>query len=145
MAVTISRYNHTAKLLLNKEIVYTTLKAMLLSASATFTASHTALTSVNNAGAYQVSGNGWASGGETLASVAITVVATNDAMLDADDISVTASGGSIGPAYSAVIYDDTHASDAPLWFIDFGGVKEAGVGTDFKINWNASGIYRTAD
>jgi hypothetical protein len=145
MAVSISRYNHTAKLLLNKEIVYTTLKAMLLNATATFTASHTTLSSVTNAGAYQVSGNGWAAGGETLASVAVTVVDTNDAMIDADDISKTASGGSIGPAYGAVIYDDTHASDAPLWFINFDGAKEAGVGTDFKINWNASGIFRVAD
>ena len=145
MAVTISRYNHTAKKLLNKEVTYTTLKVQLLNATATFTAAHTALTSVNNAGAYQVSGNGWTAGGETLASVAVTVVDTNDAMLDANDITKTASGGSIGPAYSAVVYDDTDASDAPLWFIDFGGAKEAGDGTDFKIVWNASGIYRTAD
>lgn len=145
MAVTISRYNHTAKLLLNKEIVYTTLKAMLLNATATFTASHTALTTVTNAGAYEVSGNGWAVGGETFGSVAVTVVDTNDAMLDAVDITKTASVGSIGPAYSCVVYDDTHVSDAPLWFIDFGGVKEAGVGTDFKITLNASGLYRTAD
>ena len=42
MAVTISRYNHTVKKLLNKEIDYTTLKMMLLNNSATFTASHTA-------------------------------------------------------------------------------------------------------
>lgn len=145
MAVTISRYNHSAKLMLNKEIVYTTLKVMLLNASATFTATHTTLSQVNNTGAYQVSGNGWTAGGETLASAAITIVDTNDAMLDATDISKTASGGSIGPASAAVIYDDTHASDAPLWYVDFGGAKEAGVGTDFKVNLNASGLFRIAD
>lgn len=145
MAVSISRYNHTAKLLLNKEIAYNTLRVMLLNATATFTATHTQLTQVTNAGAYQVSGNGWTAGGETIAGVAVTVVDTNDAMLDGDDISKTASGGSIGPAYGAVIYDDTHANDAPLWFINFDGSREAGVGTPFVINFNASGIYRTAD
>lgn len=145
MAVSISRYNHTAKKLLNKEVTYTTLKAQLLNATATFTATHTTLTQVNNAGAYQVSGNGWTAGGELLGSVAVTVVDTNDAMLDAADITKTATGGSIGPAYGCVIYDDTDAGDAPLWFINFDGVREAGEGTDFKIVWNASGIYRTAD
>ncbi len=145
MAVTISRYNHTAKKLLNKEVTYTTLKAMLLNATATFTATHTALTQVTNAGAYEVSGNGWAAGGETFGSVAVTVVDTNDAMLDANDISKTAAGGPIGPAYGCVIYDDTDASDAPLWFVNFDGSREAGEGTDFKIVLNASGLYRTAD
>jgi hypothetical protein len=99
-----------------------------------------ALTTVTNAGAYQVSGNGWTAGGITLSSVAVTTVTTNDAKLDADDISVTASGGSIGPAYKAVLYDDTDASDFPIAFIDFDGAQEAGDTTDFKIIWNASGI-----
>jgi hypothetical protein len=147
MAVTISRYNHTVKKLLNKEIDYTTLKMMLLNNSATFTAADTTLDQVAGANtpprANEVSGNGWTTGGIALASVAVTVVATNDAMIDADDISVTAAGGSIGPAYKAVIYDDT--GDVPLWFIDFGQVEEAGETTDFKFSFNASGIFRAAD
>lgn len=145
MAVTISRYNHTAKLCLNKEITYSTLKAMLLSADASFTATNTTLNQVSNSGAYQVSGNGWDSGGETLQSVAITVVDTDGAMLDCADLVITATGGDIGPAYRCVIYDDTHASDAPLWFIDFDEAKTAGVGTDFRITFNASGLFRVTD
>ena len=142
MAVTISRYNHTAKLLLNKEITYTTLKCMLLDSNAVFNAADTLLSDVLAGAATEVSGNGWTAGGETLASVAVTTVTTNDAMLDAADITVTATGGSIGPASAAVIYDDSMASplDAPLWYIDFGGAEQAGVGTDFKITFNASGI-----
>lgn len=145
MAVTISTYNHTIKLLQNEELTITTLKVMLLNNSATFTASHTALTSVSNAGAYEVSGNGWDAGGEALASEAITTVDTDGAMLDAADLTVTATGGDIGPAYKAVIYDDSDANDAPLFFIDFGEAKTAGVGTDFKFLWNASGIARTTN
>lgn len=141
MAVTISRYNHTVKKLLNKEIDYTTLKMMLLNNAATFDATHTALATV--AGANEVSGNGWTVGGEPLANVAITIATTNDAKLDADDITKTATGGNIGPARKALIYDDT--GDVPLWFIDFGQDEEAGETTDFKFIFNAAGIFATSD
>lgn len=142
MAVTISRYNHTIKKLMNKEVTTGTLKVMLLNNSAAFTAANTALTDVTNAGAYEVSGNGWDAGGETLQNVTIAVVDTNGAMLDADDLEVTATGGAIGPAYKAVIYDDTDANKAPLWFIDFGEAKTADEGTPFKFAINANGIMR---
>lgn len=139
MAVTASVYNHTLKKLVNKEVTLTTLKAELLSASATFNATHTTRTQVNNSGAYSVSGNGWTAGGETLASVAVTTVTTNDAKLDAADISVTATGGPIGPASAMLIYDDTDA-DAPLVYVDFGEAKQADDTKSFDVNFNAAGI-----
>jgi hypothetical protein len=141
MAVTITLYNHTVKKLVNEEFDLSTLKVMLLNATAeaAFSAAHTTLAQVAGASnVNEVSGNGWTTGGIALANAAVSIVTTNDAKLDADDISVTASGGSIGPAEAAVIYDDT--GDVPLAFIDFDGTQEAGVGTDFKIIWNASGI-----
>lgn len=136
MAVTVSLYNHTAKLFANKEVTFTTLKLMLLNSSGAFNAAHTAISSVS---ANEVSGNGWAAGGPTLANVAVTTVTTNDAMLDADDVSVTASGGDIGPASFAVLYDST--SSKPLAFIDFGGAKQAGVGTPLLFQWATTGIF----
>lgn len=145
MAVTFSRYNHTAKKLLNKEVTLTTLKVMLLSNTAAFNAANTQLTQVTNAGAYQVSGNGWAAGGPTLAGVAVTIVDTDGAMLDANDVSVDAAGGVIGPAPKAVIYDDSDANDAPLFFIDFGESLQAGDGTPFKITINPNGLMRITD
>src|SRR3990172_7932351 len=116
MAVTVSLYNHTVKKLVNKEVTYTTLRVQLLSNTATFDATHTALTTVNNAAAYELAGNGWTTAGMTIANVALTTVTTNDAKLDGDDISVTATGGPIptAAAYKAVIYDDTEVSDMPL-------------------------------
>lgn len=137
MAVTIQLYNHTPKLFGNAEINLSGMKVMLLNNSATFTAANTSVSSVSS---NQVSGNGWTAGGITLAGVTVAVSTTNDATLDANDIVVTATGGAIGPAFKAVIYDDAHASDLLVAFIDFGGSQEAGVGTDFRINWNASGI-----
>jgi len=142
MAVTISQYNHTAKLLFNKEITFNTLKVMLLDGTTAFDATHTTLASATASGTDEVSGNGWTAGGETIGSVAVTLVTTNDAKIDGNDVSKTATGGDIGPAAAAVIYDDTMTSpaDAVLWHIDFGGSETAGVGTDFVITWNASGI-----
>ena len=144
MAVTVNLYNSATKRLVNKEVTYTTLKLMLLDNTASFTAANSTLDSV--AGALsgtrpkEVYGNGWTQGGMTLANVAVTTVTTNDAMLDADDVTVTATGGAIGPAYAAVLYDDTDSNKGPLAYIDFGQAQTAGQDTDFKVVWNASGL-----
>jgi len=137
MAVTITPYNHTVKKLANSEVTLATLKLMLLNddAAALFDATDTDLSGLTGA---QVSGNGWDSGGETLQNVAVTTVTTNDAKLDADDLSISASGGAIGPAQAAVLYDAT--GNEPLFFIDFGESKQADTGTPFNVTWNASGI-----
>lgn len=134
MAVTVTLYNHTAKLFANGEVDLSALKVMLTSGYS-FSAAHTAISSVTGS---QVSGNGWTSGGELVGSAAVTTVTTNDAKLDGDDISKTATGGAIGPATAAVLYDAT--SSKPLAHIDFGATKQADDTTDFKVVWNASGI-----
>lgn len=147
MAITISRYNHTAKKVLNSEITLSDLAFMLLGVSAAFNAAHTGIDQVAGANtpprANEVSGNGWTTGGEDLASVAITTVATSGAMIDAADITKTATGGPIGPAYAGVIYEK--ASGDVLWYVDFDGAQEAGVGTDFKITFHANGIARVTN
>lgn len=140
MAVTMSLYDHTLKLVANKELTLTTLKVKLLDATAAFLASDATVAAVDGTGAKEVSGNGWAAGGPTLASVVVTTVTTNDAMLDATDVSVTAAGGSIGPAYAALVYDAT--SNKPLIYIDFGQAQSAGDTTDFKIVWDATGLIK---
>jgi len=140
MAVTMSLYDHTVKLLVNKEVTLTTIKVKLLDATASFTGSHTAVSSVDGSGAKEVSGNGWTSGGLTLTTVAVTQVTTNDAMLDADDATATATGGTIGPAFAALVYDNT--SSKPLIYIDFGQSQSAGATTDFKIVWDTNGLIK---
>lgn len=138
MAVTISLYNHTAKLFADgSNAVGDTYKVQLYSA-ATFDASHTTLAGVG--GTEATTGTGYTAGGETLANVAVTTVTTNDAKFDADDVTWTASGGSITASY-AVIYNDTDTDDPPLAFIDFDGSQSAGDSTEFKIIWNANGIF----
>lgn len=51
-----------------------------------------------------------------------------------DDVVWTASGGAIGPTPGAIIFDDTHASDIIVGYLDFGGNKTAGDGATFTIS-----------
>lgn len=135
MPVTITPYNHTAKLFADgSNAVGDTYKVKLFTA-ATFNATHTTETA---AGGTEVSGNGYTAGGATLSGVTVTTTTTNDATFDANDVVWSASGGSIAASY-ARIYNSTDST--PLAFIDFGGSESAGDGTDFKIVWNASGIF----
>lgn len=139
MPVTISLYNHTAKLFADgSNAAADTYKVRLMSA-ATFNATHTTLAATN--GTEVANGNGYTTGGATLSGVTVTTVTTNDAMFDANDVTWSASGGSIS-AVAAILYNSTDANSPPLAFIDFGGTETAGDGTDFKIVWNSSsGIF----
>lgn len=138
MAVTISLYNHTAKRFAEgSNAVGDTYKVKLLTA-ATFDATHTTLAATG--GTEATTGTGYTAGGATLAGVAVTTTTTNDATFDANDVTWSASGGAIEAAYG-IIYNDTDTDDPPVAFIDFDGTESAGDGTDFKIVWNASGIF----
>ena len=137
MAPTISLYNHTAQRFASgANAEGDTYKVKLLTA-ATFDATHTTLAATG--GTEVANGNGYTTGGATLANVTVSTVTTNDAKFDADDASWTASGGSIAAAFG-ILYNDTDADDPPVAFIDFDGTKTAGDTTDFKIIWSADGI-----
>lgn len=138
MAVTISLYNHSAQRFASgANASADTYKVKLLTA-ATFDATHTTLAAT--AGTEVANAYGYTTGGATLANVVVTTVTTNDAKFDADDAVWSASGGSIAAAF-AILYNDTDADDPPVAFIDFDGLKTAPDGTDFKIIWNAGGIF----
>lgn len=140
MAVTITLYNHTAQKIQSGAFdAGDTFKVALYSAM-TFDASHTTKAAVDAAATELSTANGYTAGGATLANVAVTTVTTNDSKFDADDVTWTASGGSIAAAY-ALIYDDTETDDPPMASIDFGETLTAADGLPFKITWNASGIF----
>ncbi len=137
MAPTISLYNHTAaRFASGANAVGDTYKVKLLTA-ATFNATHTTLAATG--GTEVANGNGYTTGGATLANAAVTTVNTNEAKFDADDVTWAASGGAITASF-AILYNATDADDPPVAFIDFDGAETAGTGTDFKIIWNANGI-----
>jgi len=140
MATAIHRYNTTIKRIVNQDIDLSGCKVMLLNNSVSFDA--TDVTLVDVAGAdyvNEVHGNGWDEGGVALTNLRGEVAATNGAMLDADDLEVVATGGPIGPAYFAVVYDQ---NEAPLYLIDFDGAKTADESSPFKIVWSSLGITR---
>lgn len=140
MAVTVSLYNHTTKRFADgSNAVGDTYTINLYSA---FTHDATATTkTAAESGATQLStAYGYTQNAKNLANVVVTTVTTNDAMFDADDVTWSASGGDIGPARYALLYNSTDANGPPVLSIDFGENKTANSGTDFKITWNASGI-----
>jgi len=92
------------------------------------------------------SANGYTNPGQDMTSITWTGAGT--LTWDATDMSWTASGGSIGPAKHCIVYDDTTTTttqtDSPLVDVNFGQEETAGDGTDFKVVWNASGIFTLA-
>lgn len=118
-----------------------TFNLALMNATHTFTATDNDWTDVsaNDIG----TGNGYTAAGQALTSVT-WVESGGTVTFDAADVTWTASGGDIGPATDAVLYDDTSTvpvADLLAFSIDFEGSETAGNGTDFKVTWNGSGIF----
>lgn len=140
MAVTINKYNKWQEYVgtvinLSSDV----LKLALMGVAHVFTATNNAWANVS---ANEIaSANGYTSPGQNLATIT-WVEASGVLTLDAADVSWTAVTGSIA-ASDGVLYDDTTTvpADALAFSIDFDGLQTAGVGTDFNVNWNASGIY----
>ena len=137
MAPSISLYNHTtARFASGANSPSDTYKLMLCSA-ATFNAANTTLADITKTEI--ASGTGYTTGGAILTGVAVTTVTTNDAKFAANNVSITASGGSIS-ATGAILYNDTDADDPPVAFLNFDGTITAADGVPFVVQWNANGI-----
>lgn len=140
MAPTITLYNHTrSRFLSGANAVGDTYRINLYS---TLPANVTATTkAAAESGATQLStANGYTQNAKALTGVAVTITTTDDGTFDADDVSWTASGGSIAAAF-ALVYNDTDTDDPPVFRIDFDGTITALDGAPLTITWNASGIF----
>jgi hypothetical protein len=152
MAVTIDHYDQFVELMGDFATAYggwpsDGLRIILLNSSHSFTATNTLRSQINanelsTAAGYTASDG--AGAGKTLASVTSSQPSAGVWMLDAADVTWSASGGSIGPATAAVIFDDTISTplNALLFDVEFGASQTAGDGTNFVITWNANGICR---
>lgn len=112
----------------------TTIKIMLLSASATFVTTATNITALS---AFEVSGNGWPSGGSTLANAAFTATGSTGVIFDADDVKATIAGGSL-TFQKAVVYDTS--DNKPLVYIDFNSSQLAEENASIVINFGSNGM-----
>lgn len=143
MATTNQLYNHTVnRFNTGANLAADSYKVQLLNDSATFNAAHTTLIQVNNSGAYEVSGNGWPAGGQTLGSVAMSVTGTNGGMFDAANVEVPIAGGNLGPYYKYVIYNDTDTDDPVVCFFTMDSPLTVTDGNTAGITWNADGIIK---
>ena len=88
---------------------------------------------------------GYTADGETLTFAGVTrwSEASGTATLDADDVSLSQDGSGFTDAYYAILYNDDHASDAAIGFVDLGGPVSEQDGP-VTIAWNASGILTVA-
>lgn len=114
--------NHFKYLLATKAVDFAndTFKIILMTSGFTFDIDADA--EYSNVSADELAnGNGYTTGGNTLAGVAVTEDDSNDRCgVTWNNTSWTAAGGSIGPTPGAIIYDDTVANDPLVQYIDFG-------------------------
>jgi hypothetical protein len=87
----------------------------------------------------EVTGTGYTTGGETLASPTFAI-SSGFATFDGTDVSLSTT--TLTGVEGVVGFDDTIAGDPLLWATDFGQTYNTVAGT-FAITWNASGIWRT--
>jgi hypothetical protein len=139
MPVSVSLYNHTVKRFLSGENAEGDTYRINLYTVLPFDATATTKAAAE-AGATQLpTALGYTQNAKSLTGVLVSVVTTNDARFDADDVTWTASGGAL-TANFALVYNDTDTNDPPVMRIDFDGAQSAPDTTEFKIVWNANGI-----
>lgn len=90
-------------------------------------------------------GNGYTTGGITIANITVTETG-GTATVDADDVTITASGGDIATWRYAFVYNDsaTSPADALVGFLDNGSTVDIPDGQSFNITWSASGLLSYA-
>lgn len=81
-------------------------------------------------------GNGYTAGGTQATQVTSTQAAGVYKLVLADVV-FTASGGSIGPFRYAVLYNDTHASDALIGWWDYGQSITLASGETFTVDFSS--------
>ena len=128
--------NHIKYLLATKAIDFAndTFKIILMESGFTFDKdTHEEYADVS--GSELANGNGYTTGGNTLAGVSVTEDDVDDrAEVTWNSTSWTAAGGSIGPTPGAIIYDDTVANDPVVGYIDFVTEQTQAAGGVLNIN-----------
>lgn len=122
MAVTVTVPNHIKYLLATKQIDFSTdtFKIILMNTSLTYDKDTMDTLATVNANQL-VTGYGYTQNDKALTGVTLLEDDTNDrAQITWADPVWTATGGSIGPTGSAIIYDDTVVNDPIVMHINFG-------------------------
>src|SRR6188474_1279598 len=78
--------------------------------------------------------NGYPSGGTAVTVTGSSQSAGTYSLTQTADVVFTASGGSFGPFRYAVLYNDTHASDALIGWWDYGSSVSCNNGETFTVD-----------
>jgi len=105
-----------------------------------FNAAHTTKAQVDAVATQLTTGNGYTQDTKLLTSVAISLVAPRHCKFTAADVVWTASGGVLGPANFAAVFNTSRTDSPPVFYIDFGGPYSSSPGAPFTLRIHASGI-----
>ena len=119
-----------------------TLKVILVTDSYTPDVDHAALTDVNTNELSEA--NGYLTGGDEVTGSVTDSDANDNVMYDITNPTWTAAGGSIGPCRYAILYSDTHATDAVIYCFDLTSNRTAEDGADFTITIDTDGLFTMA-
>ena len=139
MATTIKFLNHTKNRFNDPGVNVANLKVMLRNGT-TFNAANTRVSDLDGT---EVHGNNWTEGGEPIANAAFSVTETDGSELTGDNISKTATGGSIGPTDSGYIIE-TDGVNSPFVLFELKPTEAqtAGEGTPFIVEWTGGQIVK---
>ena len=117
---------------------------MLLNNDAVFDGTDTTLTEVagtltGDVRDHEVSGSGWADGGEELQNVVAEVYDTNGYKFDADNISIEVTA-ELGPIYKFVLYNASDTDDPPVLFGTHSTPITVPAGNNAGAIWPENGI-----
>lgn len=143
MTVTTRLYNHTSRLIQNGSMIESHTYKVNLYTSLTFNSAHSTMAQVNAAATPLISSNGYTSN-TTVITATVSTTDTDDSKLAFSNPEWTATGGDIGPAEAAVIFNNTLTNDPPVGAILFGGTVTAINGTPFRITFNENGFMAIA-
>lgn len=135
---TYTKYNNGIEVLLTTANASTDVFKFALSNTAPNVSTHTLLADATEISA----GNGYTAGG---ASVSVTGSETGGTYTLAQDaaVTITASGGAIGPFRYVIFYDDTVAGDPLISYFDYGSSITLNDGETFDIG-AASNLFTVA-
>jgi hypothetical protein len=135
-----SVYNHTRARFLDGTFKVTDSYVANLYSTLVFDATATTKAEAEAGATQLATANGYTQDVKALTNLSVSIVNTNEAKLDADDVIWTASGGQLIASF-ALLFNDTHADDAPVLFIDLEGALLAEDGSDLRLQWDAGGIF----